>query len=139
MRLELKQNNMMRTIEDYNTLSHEIIGAAIEVHKQLGPGLLETVYESCLIAELQSRGIKVEHQVQVPITYKGVVVGHPLIIDLLVEDCIIVELKTVNELLDIHSAQLLSYLRITDKKLGLLINFNTVQLRDGLKRVVNGL
>ena len=129
----------LKTIEEYNELTHAIIGAALEVHKALGPGLMEAIYEECLIAELQMRGIKVAHQVHVPILYKGQQVGNPLIIDLLVEDSVIVELKTVQELQDIHSAQLLSYLRLTGNKLGLLINFNTAHLRDGLKRVVNGL
>ena len=92
-----------------------------------------------IVEELQLRGLRVERQVHTPIIYKGREVGNPLIIDILVEGCVIVELKTVQELLDIHSAQLLSYLRLTGKKLGLLINFNTVHLRDGLKRVVNGL
>ena len=128
-----------KTLEDFNELTHAIIGAALEVHKTLGPGLLEAVYEECLIAELQMRGLQVAHQVHVPIIYKGQEVGNPLIIDLLVENSVIVELKTVPELLDIHSAQLLSYLRLTGNKLGLLINFNSVYLRDGLKRVVNGL
>ena len=128
-----------RTIEEYNELTHSIIGAALEVHKILGPGLLEAVYEDCFVEELQLRGLRVERQVHTPINYKGREVGNPLIIDILVEGCVIVELKTVQELLDIHSAQLLSYLRLTGKKLGLLINFNTVHLRDGLKRVVNGL
>lgn len=127
------------TLEDYNELTHAIIGAALEVHRALGPGLLEAVYEECLIAELQIRGLQVAHQVHVPIIYKGLEVGNPLIIDLLVENSVIVELKTVQELLDIHSAQLLSYLRLTGNKLGLLINFNTVFLRDGIQRVVNGL
>ena len=128
-----------RTIEEYNELTHSIIGAALEVHKILGPGLLEAVYEDCFVEELQLRGLRVERQVHTSIIYKGREVGNPLIIDILVEGCVIVELKTVQELLDIHSAQLLSYLRLTGKKLGLLINFNTVHLRDGLKRVVNGL
>ncbi|MBR4534267.1 MAG: GxxExxY protein [Bacteroidaceae bacterium] len=128
-----------KTLEEYNELTHAIIGAALEVHRTLGPGLLEAVYEECLISELQMRGLQVDHQVHVPILYKGQEVGNPLIIDILVENSVIVELKTVQELQDIHSAQLLSYLRLTGNKLGLLINFNTVHLRDGLKRVANGL
>jgi len=127
------------TVEQLNELSHRIIGAAMEVHKTLGPGLLEVVYEDCLIVELQQRGIKVQRQVERPIIYKGTEVGHPLRIDMLVEDCIIVELKTVSELLDLHTAQLLSYLKLSSLKLGLLINFNSVLLQDGLRRVVNGL
>ena len=124
--------------EEYNVLTHEIIGAAMEVHKLMGPGLLEGVYEECLAEELIQRGFKVERQVSLPIVYKGKQVGHPLVIDLLVDDRIIVELKAVNELLDIYSAQLLSYLRLSKLKLGLLINFNSVRLLDGVKRIANG-
>ena len=124
--------------EEYNVLTHGIIGAAMEVHKLMGPGLLEGVYEECLAEELIQRGFKVERQVSLPIVYKGKQVGHPLVIDLLVDDRIIVELKAVNELLDIYSAQLLSYLRLSKLKLGLLINFNSVRLLDGVKRIVNG-
>ena len=132
--------NIMEEInkEEYNVLTHGIIGAAMEVHKLMGPGLLEGVYEECLAEELTQRGLKVERQVSLPIVYKGKLVGHPLVIDMLVEDCIIVELKAVNELLDIYSAQLLSYLRLSKLKLGLLINFNSVRLLDGVKRIVNG-
>lgn len=127
------------TSEQLNDLSHEIIGAALEVHKHLGPGLLETVYEDCMVVELQRRGIHVERQVQRPIIYKGANIGHPLVIDLLVESCVIVELKAVRDISDLHAAQLLSYLRLSDLKLGLLINFNCVRLQDGLKRIVNKL
>ena len=129
----------IKSVEEYNQASHDIIGAAIEVHKNLGPGLLETVYEECLATELIQRGYQVERQVCRPIIYKGMSVGHPLKIDLLVEGCIIVELKAVDQMLDIYTAQLLTYLKLADMKLGLLINFNTIQLRDGIKRVVNGL
>ena len=128
-----------QTIEEYNQLSHDIIGAALEVHKHLGPGLLESVYEECLEAELKQRGYTVKRQVKRPIIYKGLAVGTPLVIDLLVEGCVIVELKSISQLLDVHAAQLLSYLRLSEMKLGLLINFNSVQLKDGLRRVVNGL
>lgn len=127
------------TEEEYNVLSGRIIGAAMEVHKILGPGLLEAVYEACFLAELRLRGLRVEQQVPVPIVYKGQQVGTPLKLDIIVEDSVIVELKTVSEILEIHSAQLLSYLRLTGKKLGLAINFNCVHLKEGIKRVVNGL
>lgn len=127
------------TVEEYNVLSGRIIGAAMEVHKILGPGLLEGVYESCFLAELRSRGLRVEQQVAVPIVYKGQQVGTPLKLDIIVEDSVVVELKTVSEILDIHSAQLLSYLKLADKKLGLIINFNCIQLKEGIKRVANGL
>ena len=129
----------VETIEEYNALSGEIISAAIEVHKLLGPGLLEVIYEESLMEELHLRGIKVEHQLSVPIFYKGKELGQPLKLDLLVEDSIIVELKTSKELADVHSAQLLSYLKLSGKKLGLLINFNSVRIKDGLRRIVNGL
>ena len=125
--------------DQINVLSHQIIGAALEVHKRLGPGLLEAVYEECLIEELQLLGIPVERQVRLPIIYRDKPIGHPLIIDILVDKSIIIELKTVNQLSDLHAAQLLSYLRLSGLKLGLLINFNSVRLADGIKRVVNGL
>ncbi len=128
-----------RSKEEYNLLSHEIIGAALEVHKHLGPGLLEIVYEECLAEELSLRGLKVERQVSLPIIYKGKEIGHPLTMDMLVEGCIIIELKAVKEMHDIYSAQLLSYLKLSNLKLGFLINFNSVQLRDGVKRIVNRL
>ena len=129
----------IKSVEEYNQASHDIIGAAIEVHKYLGPGLLETVYEECLASELTQRGYRVERQVNRPIIYKDKPVGHPLKIDLLVEGCIIVELKAVDQMLEIYTAQLLTYLKLAGMKLGLLINFNTIQLRDGIKRVVNDL
>lgn len=129
----------MNSIAEYNSLSSKIINAAMEVHKNLGPGLLEGVYEDCLVEELVLRGVSVKRQVRYPIRYKGHEISHPLIIDLLVGDSVIVELKAVSELLDIHSAQLLSYLKLSGIKLGLLINFNTALLRDGIKRIVNNL
>ena len=125
-------------IERLNALSHEIIGAALEVHKYLGPGLLEAVYEECLLYELQQRGLKVAHQVQRPIMYKGVSISHPLVIDILVEDQVILELKAVSQLSETNVAQLLSYLKLSELRLGLLINFNTAHLKDGIRRVVNG-
>lgn len=118
-------------------LSSEVIAAAIEVHKELGPGLLEGVYEECLMEELRLRGIKAEHQVKVPIVYKGKAIGEPLVLDVLVEDALIVELKAVKELHDVYTAQLLTYLRMTNRRLGLLVNFNVSRLTDGLKRIVN--
>ena len=108
--------------DSYNELSNEIIGAAIEVHRILGPGLLETVYEACLIEELQERGLEVQSQITLPIYYRGKKLDKEFRIDLLVEDLVIVELKAVEELKDIHEVQLLTYLRLANKKLGLLIN-----------------
>lgn len=122
----------------HNEISSQIIKAAIAVHRALGPGLLESVYQVCLLAELKSMGLQVEDQVAVPIVYRGERLAHDLRIDLLVEERVIVEIKAVEELHPIHTAQLLTYLKLTNKKLGLLINFNTVKLVDGLERVMNG-
>ncbi len=122
---------------DENALSNVIIGAAIEVHRWLGPGLLEGVYEECLAVELGGRGIRFERQRRLPIQYKGRPVAGDLRIDLLVEDRIIVELKAVEKLLPVHGAQLLSYLRLANKSLGLLINFHVPLLRDGVRRIAN--
>lgn len=124
--------------DEYNELSGEIIGAAIEVHRELGPGLLEAVYEACLMSELENRGLRVENQVSLPLYYKGQKLDKDFRIDLLVEDEVIVELKAVDELKSIHEVQLLTYLKLADKKLGLLINFNVPVLSKGVKRRVNG-
>jgi GxxExxY protein len=118
--------------------SHEIIGAAIEVHRWLGPGLLESVYELALCKELGLRGVLVERQISVPVTYKNEVLDCCLKLDLLVNNSIIVEVKSVDKLLSVHKAQLLSYLRLRDLWLGLVINFNVELLRDGVRRILNG-
>ncbi len=115
---------MMLTQKYINNLSYKIVGCAIEVHKYLGPGLLESVYESCLVEEMIEQGLPVERQVQVPINYKGKDLGSNLILDLLVNDLIIVELKAVEQMIPVFKAQLLSYLKLTGKPKGLLINFN---------------
>ncbi len=120
-------------------LSHKVIGASIEVHRLLGPGLLESIYLECLESELSEQGIRVKREVSIPLNYKGKVLSKSLRLDLLLEDCLVVEAKSVDMLLPVHSAQLLTYLRITKLKLGLLLNFNVVVMRDGIKRVVNGL
>lgn len=125
------------TQQQLNALSSQIINAAIEVHKTLGPGLLEIIYEECLAEELQTAGHAVQRQVDVPILYKGKQLGQPLTLDMVVDDAIIVELKAVNQIHDIHIAQLLTYLKLTDRRLGLLINFNVARLSDGIRRVVN--
>ena len=122
----------------HNDLSSLVIKAAITVHRALGPGLLESVYQVCLLAELKSMGLRVQEQVAVPIVYRGERLANDLRIDLLVEDRVIVEIKAVEELHPIHTAQLLTYLKLTNKKLGLLINFNTTKLIEGLERVMNG-
>lgn len=125
-------------MKDYlNKLSNEVIGAAIEVHRDLGPGLLEMTYELSLQHELQLRGYASERQVMLPIKYKELVVPEAYRIDLLVENLLVVELKTVASLLPIHSAQILTYLRMSNKQLGLLINFHSVLLTDGIKRLVH--
>jgi len=124
---------------DENELSNKVIGAAIEVHKHLGSGLLESVYRDCLAHELAERGIFVEREVAMPVRYKGVEFSVGYRADLIVEKRIIVELKAVDSLQPIFTAQLLSYLRMSGLKLGLLINFNVAKLADGIKRVVNNL
>lgn len=121
-------------------ISHKIIGAAIEVHRILGgPGLLEGIYESCLCQELALQGIKIERLLAVPVNYKGAVVKDPLYIDILVEGIVIVEIKATEKLHPIHEVQLLTYLRLTGRKLGLLINFGQEYVKHGISRVINGL
>ena len=118
-------------------ITRRIIGAAIEVHKHLGPGLLESAYESCLSFELTERGLAFERQKSLPVKYKNVQLDCGYKLDLVVEDAVIVELKAIDQLLPIHDAQLLSYLRISEKNVGLLINFHVRVLKHGLKRIVN--
>ena len=122
-----------------NCLSGEIIGAAIEVHRLLGPGLLESAYELALERELVLRSMSVERQKAVPLEYKGIALGDGFRLDLLVNDQLVVEIKSVESLLPIHEAQLLTYLRLADKRLGLLINFNEKVIKEGVKRIVNRL
>jgi GxxExxY protein len=118
-------------------LSHRIIGAAIEVHRHLGPGLLESAYETCLVFELRQLGLSVEEQKPLAVIYKDVKLDCGYRLDLVVEGEIIVEIKAVEQLLPIHEAQLLSYLRLSHKKVGLLMNFHVPVLKNGLKRIVN--
>ena len=117
-------------------LTEKIIKAAIEVHSQLGPGLLESAYEECLVYELQKMGLRVERQKPVPLIYKEIKLECGYRIDILVEDKVIVELKSVEEILAIHEAQILTYLKLAQKEVGLIINFNVKQLKNGLKRFV---
>ena len=124
---------------DENALSHEVIGAAIEVHRFWGPGLLEFIYEEALIIELVDRRLNVVRQAEVEVSYKGRRLENKLRLDVLVNGIVIVEIKSVEKLLPVHEAQLLSYLRLSEKKLGLLINFNSVVLRNSIRRVVNNL
>jgi GxxExxY protein len=118
-------------------ISHRIIGAAIEVHRQLGPGLLESAYQSCLAFELKHLGLKLEEQKLLPVIYKQVILDCGYRLDLVVENEIIVEVKAIEKLLPIHEAQLLSYLRLAKKRVGLLMNFHVPVLKNGLKRIVN--
>ena len=118
-------------------ITRRIIGAGIEVHRHLGPGLLESAYESCLVFELKQLGFTVEQQKPLPVTYKGMVLDCGYRLDLVVENSVIVELKAVEQLTAIFEAQLLSYLRLTGKKVGLLINFHVPVLKNGIKRIVN--
>ena len=118
-------------------ISYEIIGCAYEVHRILGPGLLESVYQKALVRELKLKGFKVHSEVDIEINYKGVNVGSDLRLDIIVNDTIIIELKSVENILPVHKKQLLTYLRLTNLQVGLLINFNTNLLKDGITRIVN--
>lgn len=124
---------------DLNIISGQIVDAAIHVHSRLGPGLLESVYETVLAYELQKRGLTVERQVPVPIAYESLRFEEGFRADLIVEKSILIELKSVEALAPVHSKQVLTYLRLLDCRLGLLINFNVPLLKDGIKRIANGL
>jgi GxxExxY protein len=127
----------MQEKDRLDQITRRIIGAAIEVHKTIGPGLLESAYEACLSYELRQLGFKVEQQKAGPVVYKKVELDCGYRLDLVVEDSVIVEIKAVEQLAPIHDAQVLSYLRISGKRVGLLINFHVRVLKDGLKRIVN--
>jgi GxxExxY protein len=122
--------------EDANSAAREIVDAALAVHRALGPGLLESVYEECLAYELKKRGVAFERQVVVPVNYDGLLLDAGLRLDLLVAQCVVVELKAVEAILPVHEAQLLTYLKLSRNRLGLLINFNVPLLKDGIKRKV---
>ena len=124
---------------DLNELSSTIIGAAIEVHKVIGPGLLESAYEECLCRELSIRGIAFERQKPLPIVYKDSKLNCGYRLDIVVENAIIIELKSCDQIDPLHKAQLLTYLKISGLTLGLLLNFNTAVMRDGIVRIVNGI
>jgi GxxExxY protein len=121
--------------EDPSSLTGKIIGAAIEIHRALGPGLLESAYEACLLYELRLRKLKVEPQKAMPVFYKDVMLDCGYRVDLVVEDQVIVEIKSVSSLAPIHEAQLLSYLKLSNCKIGLLINFNVKTLKEGIRRL----
>ena len=120
-----------------NEISNVIIGRAIEVHRHLGPGLLESAYKECLSYELTQAGLLVEKELAMPVTYKEVMLDHGYRIDLLVEKKVVIEAKTVEDLTDVHVAQLLTYLKLGNFKLGLLINFHVSLLKNGIKRLIN--
>lgn len=123
-------------MEKLNQLTYEIIGAAYKVHSELGPGLLESTYEVCLEYELLKRGFKVERQKALPVVYDGIYLDAGYRIDLLVEDAVIVELKAVEEIAPIHQAQIMTYLKLSERKLGLLMNFNVADMKKGIKRII---
>ncbi len=120
-----------------NKITEIIIGCAIKVHRKFGPGLLESAYQTCLKYELEKAGLKVESEKPMPIIYEEVKLDHGYRIDLLVENKIVIELKTVEKFTDVHLAQILTYLKLGDYKLGLLINFNVALLKNGIKRIAN--
>jgi GxxExxY protein len=122
-----------------NEISYKIIGAAIALHKQVGPGLLESAYEHALAYDLREMGLKVDQQLSMPFLYKGMMIDSGYRLDLLIEDKVIIELKSVDALAPVHYAQLLTYLKLSEKKLGLLINFNSTRIKDHIHRVVNKL
>lgn len=119
-------------------VSRRVITAAMRVHTAVGPGLLESAYEACLLHELQENGLRVRSQVPFPLVYRGLKLDVGYRIELIVEDCVIVEIKCVEAIAPVHKAQLLSYLRLTDRPLGLIINFHVEHLKEGIRRVVNG-
>ena len=124
----------MKTIDE---IASVIVGCAFKVHKKLGPGLLESAYEACLAHELKKRGLKVDRQIPQPVHYDDINIDVGYRLDLLVNDSIIIELKAVESVLPIHQAQLMTYLRLSEKTLGFLINFNTVLIKNGIKRIAN--
>ena len=121
-----------------NQLTNEIIGSAIEVHRNLGPGLLESTYEACMAFELQERKLTIDRQLELPILYKGNQLDQNYRIDLLVYNQVVVELKSVNKIEPIHDAQLLTYLKLANKRYGLLLNFNVPIMKQGIKRILKG-
>lgn len=127
----------MKTQKEYEQIAKLILNCAFEVHKELGPGLLESVYEICLIEELSKKGLKVQSQVKLPVHYKGKKLEKDFFIDILVEDIIIIELKSLEIMLPVHEVQLLTYMKLADIKLGFLLNFNVPYLKEGIRRKVN--
>ena len=124
--------------EELDACSRKVINACIEVHKNMGPGLLEKIYEECLMKEFRFAGVKAEQQVHIPLLYKGCELHRNYAIDILVEDAIVLELKSVDSLTPVFEAQIISYLKLANKKLGFLINFNVPLMKSGIRRFVNG-
>lgn len=122
---------------EYERLSHEILDSSLNVHKEMGPGLLESVYQYCLVNELRSRNVFVQEQVSVPLFYKNQILDKDFRLDLLVAEEIIIEIKAVEVILPVHEAQIISYLKLAEKRLGFLINFNVPLLKSGFRRFVN--
>jgi len=133
----IEEKNKITGRQELDALSKEIVDACITVHKLMGPGLLESVYELCLFKELELRNISVVNQKIVPLIYKNFELSKDYKIDLLVEDEIVIELKAVEEILPVHEAQIISYLKLADKRLGFLVNFNVPLMKTGIKRFVN--
>lgn len=127
------------SVDALNALSNEVIGGAIAVHRQLGPGLLESAYVECLAAEMRHLGLSARREVMLPLRYRDIVVENAYRLDLLVNNELVIEVKATENLLSIHSAQLLTYLKLIKSRLGLLINFNVEVLHKGIKRIANGL
>ena len=119
--------------------THKLLGCAYAVHSALGPGLLESVYEAALVCELKAQGFEVKQQIPVKVTYRDMILDINLRLDVIVDDCVILELKSVSELLPVHKKQLLTYMRLTGVNLGYIINFNEYSLKDGIERIVNNL
>ncbi len=128
---------MLAVLGPINQITSRIIAAAIEVHRALGPGLLENVYVECLVYELRSMGLKVTREVRMPVVYKGVVMSCSYLLDLLVEDVVVVEVKALEQVLAVHQAQLQTQLKISNKPVGLLLNFNVPVMKDGITRRLN--
>ncbi len=124
---------------DIEAVASQIVDSAIKVHRTLGPGLLETAYQQCLIHELRKRGLQVEYELQLPVIYDGIRIDAGYRIDMLVEGCVIIENKAVDHLLPVHEAQLLTYLKLRDCRLGFLLNWNVQLMKNGIKRMVNNL
>jgi len=122
---------------ELNEISGTVIGSAIKVHRTLGPGLLESAYEGCLVYELAKKGLKCQTQLKLPVRYDGIKIDTGYRVDIIVAESVILEVKTVKKIIPIHEAQLLSYLKMSKLKLGLILNFNTMILKSGIKRIVN--